>query len=130
MRITHTRVLVDDQQQALLFYTGKLGFMVRHDLHTGSGRRLTVVSPQAPDGVELELAPADHPAAGPFRAALVADGIPFTSFAVRDVQAEYERLVERGVRFVQPPTTTGATTAAVLDDTCGNLIRIESGSPA
>ncbi|MGQ1797479.1 VOC family protein [Kocuria oceani] len=130
MRITHTRVLVDDQQQALLFYTGKLGFMVKHDLHTGSGRRLTVVSPHAPDGVELELAPADHPAAGPFRAALVADGIPFTSFTVRDVQAEYERLVERGVRFVQPPTTTGATTAAVLDDTCGNLIRIESGSPA
>ncbi len=57
-------------------------------------------------------------------------GSPFTSFAVRDVQAEYERLVERGVRFVQPPTTTGATTAAVLDDACGNLIRIESGSPA
>lgn len=130
MRITHTRVFVDDQQQALLFYTGKLGFMVKHDLHTGSGRRLTVVSPQAPEGAELELAPSEHPAVGPFRAALVADGIPFTSFAVRDVQAEYERLVERGVRFVQPPARTGTTTTAVLDDTCGNLVRIESGGPA
>ena len=130
MRITHTRVFVDDQQQALLFYTGKLGFLVKHDAHTGTGRRLTVVSPQAPEGVELELAPAGHPAVGPFRAALVADGIPVTSFTVRDVPAEYDRLVERGVRFVQPPTTTAGTTTAVLDDTCGNLVRIASGAPA
>jgi predicted enzyme related to lactoylglutathione lyase len=54
----------------------------------------------------------------------VEDGIPFTSFAVHDVVAEHERLVERGVRFTQPPTAMGSMTTAVFDDTCGNLIQI------
>ena len=130
MRITHTSVFVDDQQKALLFYTGKLGFMVKHDFPAGGARWLTLVSPQAPDGVELVLEPAEHPAVGPFKAALVADGIPFTSFGVADVQAEYDRLVDRGVRFVQGPTTSGPVTTAVLDDTCGNLLQIASAAPA
>ena len=88
MKITHTSVFVDDQQRALLFYTGKLGFMVKHDIPVEGGRWLTLVSPQAPEGVELVLEPSDHPAVGPFKAALVEDGIPFTSFGVQDVQAE------------------------------------------
>jgi catechol 2,3-dioxygenase-like lactoylglutathione lyase family enzyme len=126
MKITHTSVFVDDQQRALLFYTGKLGFMVKHDIPVEGGRWLTLVSPQAPEGVELVLEPSDHPAVGPFKAALVEDGIPFTSFGVQDVQAEYDRLVHKGVRFVQEPTTAGPVTTAVLDDTCGNLIQIAS----
>ena len=126
MKITHTSVFVDEQQRALLFYTGKLGFMVKHDIPVEGGRWLTLVSPQAPEGVELVLEPSDHPAVGPFKAALVEDGIPFTSFGVQDVQAEYERLVHKGVRFVQEPTTAGPVTTAVLDDTCGNLIQIAS----
>lgn len=124
MRITHTSIFVDDQQQALLFYTGKLGFMVKHDAPTGGGRWLTVVSPQAPEGVELVLEPSDHPAVGPFKAAFVADGIPVASFGVPDVRKEYERLRERGVHFVREPASTGGVTTAVLDDTCGNLIQI------
>ena len=52
------------------------------------------------------------------------DGIPSTSFAVDDVEAEHERLVAKGVRFVQPPTDLGTVIAAVFDDTCGNLIQI------
>ncbi|MFE7631236.1 VOC family protein [Kocuria sp. NPDC057446] len=128
MRITHTSVFVDDQQQALLFYTGKLGFLVKHDVHAGGARRLTLVSPQAPEGVELVLEPAEHPAVAPFRAALVADGIPFMSFGVKDVRAEHERLRERGVHFVQEPTVSGPEITAVLDDTCGNLIRIAGPS--
>ncbi|GGG66214.1 hypothetical protein GCM10011374_32810 [Kocuria dechangensis] len=126
MKITHTSVFVDDQQRALLFYTGKLGFMVKHDIPVEGGRWLTLVSPQAPEGVELVLEPSDHPAVGPFKAALVEDGIPFTSFGVQDVRAEYDRLVHKGVRFVQEPTTAGPVTTAVLDDTCGNLIQIAS----
>ena len=129
MRITHTSVFVGDQQQALLFYTGKLGFMVKHDVPAGGARWLTLVSPQAPEGVELVLEPSEHPAVGPFKAALVADGIPFTSFGVKDVRAEYERLRERGVHFVQEPTVSGPYTTAVLDDTCGNLIQIASPHP-
>jgi catechol 2,3-dioxygenase-like lactoylglutathione lyase family enzyme len=83
-----------------------------------------VVSPDAPDGVELLLEPDEHPAAKPFKAALVEDGIPFTSFGVDDVQQEYERLRGLGVRFTQEPTAMGSVTTAVLDDTCGNLIQI------
>jgi catechol 2,3-dioxygenase-like lactoylglutathione lyase family enzyme len=83
-----------------------------------------VVSPEDPDGTELVLEPDEHPAAKPFKKALVADGIPFTAFAVDDVRAEHERLRGLGVRFTQEPADMGPVTTAVLDDTCGNLIQI------
>ncbi len=126
MKITVTSVLVDDQDKALRFYTEVLGFVKKTEVPLGEHRWLTVVSPDEPDGVELVLEPDEHPAAKPFKEALVADGIPFTSFAVADVQAEYERLTGRGVVFTQPPATMGPVTTAVLDDTCGNLIQIAS----
>lgn len=126
MKITLSSVFVDDQDRALAFYTEKLGFVVAADVPVGSHRWLTVVSPEAPDGTQLVLEPADHPAVRPFREALVADGIPFTSFGVGDVQTEYERLLGLGVRFTQPPTSAGPATTAVLDDTVGNLIQIAS----
>lgn len=124
MRITITSVLVDDQEKALRFYTDVLGFVKKIDVPAGGARWLTVVSPEDPDGVELLLEPSGHPAVGPFKEALVNDGIPFTSFAVKDVQAEYERLQGLGVTFTQPPTQMGPVTTAVFDDTCGNLIQI------
>ena len=126
MKITLSSVFVDDQDRALAFYTEKLGFEVAADVPLGEHRWLTVVSPDAPDGTQLVLEPADHPAVGPFRNALVADGIPFTSFGVNDVQAEYERLLGLGVQFTQPPVAAGPVTTAVLDDTVGNLIQIAS----
>ena len=124
MRITVTSVLVDDQEKALRFYTDILGFKTKHDIPLGAARWLTVVSPQDPDGTELLLEPDEHPAARPFKDALVADGIPFTSFAVDDVAAETSRLQGLGVRFTQEPTQMGPVTTAVFDDTCGNLIQI------
>jgi catechol 2,3-dioxygenase-like lactoylglutathione lyase family enzyme len=124
MKITLTSVLVDDQATALRFYTEKLGFVKTTEIPMGEHAWLTVVSPEQPDGVELVLEPSSHPAVGPFKKALVADGIPFTSFAVADVQKEYERLTGLGVTFTQPPTAMGPVTTAVLDDTCGNLIQI------
>ena len=126
MRITLTSVLVDDQDKALAFYTDILGFQKKTEIPLGEARWLTVVSPDDPDGVELVLEPDAHPAARPFKAALVEDGIPYTSFAVEDVQTEFERLRELGVRFTQEPTEMGPVTTAVLDDTCGNLIQIAS----
>ena len=124
MKINLASVLVDDQEKALRFYTEKLGFVKKTEVPLGGHRWLTVVSPDEPDGVELVLEPDEHPAAKPFKAALVQDGIPFTSFAVRDVQAEYDRLTGLGVTFTQPPTVMGPVTTAVLDDTCGNLIQL------
>jgi catechol 2,3-dioxygenase-like lactoylglutathione lyase family enzyme len=124
VRIAMTSVLVDDQEKALRFYTDVLGFVAKNDVPLGEHRWITVVSPQAPDGVELVLEPDAHPAAKPFKAALVADGIPFTAFAVDDVHAEYERLTGLGVTFTQPPVAMGPVTVAVLDDTCGNLVQL------
>jgi catechol 2,3-dioxygenase-like lactoylglutathione lyase family enzyme len=124
LTINITSVFVDDQAKALAFYTDVLGFVKKTDVPAGGARWLTVVSPAAPDGVELLLEPDGHPAARPFKEALVADGIPFTQFAVEDVQAEFERLSAAGVRFVQEPTDLGPVVMAVFDDTCGNLIQI------
>jgi catechol 2,3-dioxygenase-like lactoylglutathione lyase family enzyme len=124
MRITVTSVLVDDQAKALAFYTDVLGFEKKTDVPLGSHRWLTVVAPDARDGVELVLEPDEHPAAKPFKEALVLDGIPYTSFAVDDVEREYDRLHGLGVRFTQEPTAMGPVTTAVFDDTCGNLIQI------
>jgi len=124
MRINLTSVLVDDQEKALRFYTEVLGFQEKANVPLGEHRWITVVSPEDPDGTELVLEPDEHPAAKPFKKALVADGIPFTAFAVDDVRAEYERLRGLGVHFTQEPADMGPVTTAVLDDTCGNLIQI------
>jgi catechol 2,3-dioxygenase-like lactoylglutathione lyase family enzyme len=125
MRIVVTSVLVDDQAKAHRFYTDVLGFVTRHDIDLGGGARwLTVVSPQDPDGTELLLEPDGHPAARPWKAALVEDGIPYTSFGVDDIDAEFQRLSALGVVFTQPPTKMGPVTTAVFDDTCGNLIQM------
>jgi catechol 2,3-dioxygenase-like lactoylglutathione lyase family enzyme len=124
MRIKLTSVFVDDQAKALQFYTEILGFVKKHDVPLGDDRWLTVVSSQDVDGVELLLEPNGHAAVKPFTEALVADGIPFASFAVDDVRTEYERLSSLGVRFTQEPTEMGPVTTAVLDDSCGNLIQL------
>jgi catechol 2,3-dioxygenase-like lactoylglutathione lyase family enzyme len=124
--INLTSVLVDDQDKALAFYTDILGFQPKADVPMGEHRWLTVVSRANPDGVELVLEPDEHPAARAFKLALVADGIPFTSFGVADVHASYEALQARGVTFVQPPTAMGPVVTVVLDDTCGNLIQLAS----
>jgi len=124
MRIYVASVLVDDQEKALRFYTDVLGFVKKTEMELGEFRWLTVVSPDDPDGVELVLEPDGHPAAKPFKDALAADGIPYTSFAVADVQAEYERLRGLGVEFTQGPVEMGPAITAVLDDTCGNLIQL------
>jgi catechol 2,3-dioxygenase-like lactoylglutathione lyase family enzyme len=124
IRINVTSVYVDDQAKALAFYTEKLGFIKKTDVPAGEYRWLTVVSPASPDGVELLLEPAGHPAADPFKKALVADGIPFTQFAVDDVHAEVQRLKGLGVEFTQEATDFGPVITAVLDDTCGNLIQL------
>ena len=117
-------IWVKDIDESLAFYTDVLGFEPRSDVPFGNGDRwLTVGTPGEP-AVELLLEPSGHPAVGPFRDALAADGIPAALFAVDDVRAEHERLVAAGVVFTQPPTEFGPVTTAVFDDTCGNLIQI------
>ncbi len=123
IRLHVSSVFVDDQAHALRFYTDVLGFEARTDVPLGNGDRwLTVGSPG--QDVELLLEPSGHPAVGPYRDALAADGIPLASFAVDDVHGEHDRLLEAGVTFTQPPTEMGPVTTAVFDDTCGNLVQL------
>jgi predicted enzyme related to lactoylglutathione lyase len=127
VRIQLTSVYVDDQRAALAFYTDVLGFIKHHDIPIGNDSWLTVVAPDFPDGPELLLEPAGHPAVKPYRDALVEDGIPLAQFAVDDVEAEHDRLTKKGVSFTQPPTDVGQAIIAVFDDTCGNLIQLVAG---
>lgn len=122
IRIAVTSVFVDDQAKALDFYTDVLGFQKKRDVPAGGARWLTVVSPADPDGVELLLEPNGNPIAKTYQQALYDAGIPATTFAVDDLQAEYDRLRERGVAFTSEPVTHEGVTSVVFDDTCGNLI--------
>jgi catechol 2,3-dioxygenase-like lactoylglutathione lyase family enzyme len=90
MKITMTSVLVDDQAKALEFYVGLLGFLKKVDMELpgGAGRWLTLVSPEAPDGVQLLLEPDQHPAARPFKSALFETASP-RLLRVEDIQKEY-----------------------------------------
>jgi predicted enzyme related to lactoylglutathione lyase len=124
MKIIVTSIFVQDQAKALEFYSEKLGFVKKHDVPTGEYRWLTLVSPEGQDGTELLLEPNAHPAAKEYQEKLFADGIPVTMFGVADIHAEYNRLVEKGVKFIMEPTKMGEVTIAVFDDTCGNLIQI------
>lgn len=124
MKISTVSVFVDDQQKALDFYTGKLGFVMTADMPVGEHRWLTVADANNLDGTHFSLEPNEHPAAQAFTQAMLQDGIPWCILAVDDARAEYERLLAEGVTFTQPPTETGPVVVAVLDDTCGNLLQL------
>jgi catechol 2,3-dioxygenase-like lactoylglutathione lyase family enzyme len=126
MKIIVASVSIKDQDKALKFYTEVLGFVKKEDVPLGGGARwVTVVSPDSQNGTELLLEPnADYPAMKALKESLVTDGVPFTMFGVDDVQKEYERLKDLGVKFKMEPTKMGPVTIAIFDDTCGNLIQI------
>ena len=124
MKIFITSLFVDDQAKALKFYTEVLGFVKKTDMPAGDYRWLTVVSPEGSADIELLLEPNVNPAAKTYQKSIHDAGIPATLFKVDDIHKEYERLKKLGVTFTMPPTTTGPTTNAIFDDTCGNLISI------
>lgn len=124
MKIYITSVFVNDQSQALDFYTKILGFQLKHDIDMGSHRWLTLVSKEDLDGTELLLEPSSHEAVKPYRDAIFTDGIPAASFQVTNLSREYERLSGLGVKFVQAPCDMATVMIATLDDTCGNLIQL------
>lgn len=127
MRIKLNSIFVDDQDKALEFYTGVLGFKPSKDIPVGEFRWITVISPDGPPDVELVLEPNNNPAAQQFQEALLEQGIPITAFEVDDVQAEHQRLTQAGVHFTMEPTDLGEVTIAIFSDRCGNLIQIYQG---
>jgi len=124
MRIQLTSVFVSDQDRALRFYTEVLGFRKGADITAGKFRWLTIVSPEEPDGTQLQLGPNDNPAAKTFQEAMFKQGIYAANFIVEDLQTEYEKIKKLGARFTMEPTKTPGSMIAILDDTCGNLIQL------
>ena len=124
MKIKLTSVYVDDEDKALRFYTGVLGFAKKGDFSQGPFRWLTVTSPDDPDGTELQLALNNNPAAKTYQQAIFQQGQPAVMFFTDDVRADYERLKAAGAEFTIPPTDVTASTIAMLYDTCGNLIQL------
>ncbi len=124
MKIKLTSIYVDDQDKALHFYTQVLGFAKKTDVSQGPYRWLTVTSPEEPDGAELQLALNDNPAAKAYQQAILQQGQPAAMFYTDDVKGDYERIKAKGAEFTMPPTDVTASTIAMLNDTCGNLIQI------
>ncbi len=124
MKIKLTTVYVDDQAKALKFYTDVLGFTKKADFSQGAYRWLTVVSPEEPDGIELQLALNNNPAAAAYQQAMFQQGQPAVMFFTDDIKGDYERIKSRGAEFAMPPTDVTGSTIAKLNDGCGNLIQI------
>ena len=124
MKIKLTSVYVDDQEKALRFYTDVLGFVKKADFSNGPFRWLTVASTEEPDGTELQLALNNTPAAKAYQQAIFQQGQPAVMFSSDDVKGDYERIRARGAAFTMPPTDVTASTIAMLNDTCGNLIQL------
>jgi len=124
MKIKLTNIYVDDQQKALRFYTEVLGFVKKADFSQGPFRWLTVVSPEEPDGTELQLALNDNPVAKAYQQAMFEQGQPAAMFFTNDVKGDYERIKARGGEFTMPPTDVPGATISRLNDTCGNIIQL------
>ena len=124
MKIKVTSIYVDDQENALRFYTEVIGFAKKADFGNGPYRWLTVASPDEPNGTELQLALNNNPAAQTYQKALFEQGQPAAMFYSDDVKADYERMKSRGAEFTMPPTDVTASTIAMVNDTCGNRIQI------
>ena len=117
-------IYVRDQEEALAFYVGKLGFKVHTDVKNGDYRWLTVQHPDQPSfqlGLAKAMAPMQDPAAVQAINELVAKGAmaPMV-MAVDDCRAAYERMQAAGVEFTQEPVERYGAVDASFRDPSGN----------
>ena len=124
MKLTTAVILVENQDQAMEFYVGKLGFEKKSDVPMGPFRWLTVSVPDGAEGMEIFFEPTTFPPAKAYQKARFDAGIPIFAFTSTDVQAEYNRLKQLGVVFRSEPKNLGPIISAVFEDTCGNLIHL------
>jgi catechol 2,3-dioxygenase-like lactoylglutathione lyase family enzyme len=117
-------VYVRDQEEALAFYTEKLGFKVHTDAKNGSYRWLTVQHPDQPS-FQLALATpgaplVDEATAQALREAVAKGAMPPLVLVVDDVRATYDRMKSRGVEFTQEPVARFGSVDASFRDPSGN----------
>jgi catechol 2,3-dioxygenase-like lactoylglutathione lyase family enzyme len=123
-KLSHTTIWVLDQDEALEFYTQKLGFEVRTDASVDNFRWVTVSPADQPDHELILLEPGppmmDEETAEQLKR-LVAKGVVGPgAFETDDCQATYEQLSERGVNFLSEPTKRFYGIEATLRDNSGN----------
>lgn len=124
-KMTHSSIMVLDQDSAYEFYIDKLGFKLVLDLAMpGGGRWLTVSPPGQPD-VEIILSPVKHNGHSPEKVALLTDMIKEGTFGISvftsdDIFATYEEMKAKGVVFTKPPTQEFYGTEAIFKDDSGN----------
>jgi uncharacterized glyoxalase superfamily protein PhnB len=132
IKIANAQLWVNDQEEALAFYTQKLGMEVRADVtlpEMGDFRWLTVGPVGQPDVAITLMAIPGHPIMDAETAAqvreLTAKGFAGTVFLTTDdCQASYEELKSRGVEFVEPPEERPYGTDSGFRDPSGNSIRL------
>jgi predicted enzyme related to lactoylglutathione lyase len=124
MKIKVTTLYVDDQEKAVKFYTDVMGFVKKTDFSQGPFRWLTLAAAEDPNGVELQLALNNNPAAKAYQEAQFAQKQPAMMFFTDDIKGDYEKIKGRGAEFTMPPTDVTGSTIAMLKDTCGNYIQL------
>jgi catechol 2,3-dioxygenase-like lactoylglutathione lyase family enzyme len=117
--IALTALLVEDYDQAIDFYVGKLGFQVLEDTDLGGGKRWVIVRPAGAVESGLLLARAD----GDGQAARIGDqtgGRVFLFLHTDDFQRDFEAMTRAGVRFIEKPRHEAYGAVAVFEDLYGN----------
>jgi len=131
-QLTHVNVWVDDQDEALAFYTEKLGMELRDDAtvpEMGNFRWLTVGPPGQPDiALTLMAVPGppvfDTDTRDQLKTLVAKGAAGGLFFSTDDCQATYEELKSRGVEFQQEPTEQPYGIDAAIRDPSGNQIRV------
>ena len=117
--IAHIAFLVRDYDEAIAYFTGKLGFTLLEDSAQDEGKRWVIVAPPGWSGTSLLLARA----ATPEQVAAIgrqAGGRVFLFLETDDFRRDYEAMRSRGVKFLEPPRTEPYGTVAVFEDLHGN----------
>lgn len=125
LQIKLATIHVDDQDKALAFYTGVLGFAKNDDEKNGDFRWLTVTAPGDADGTALQLALDSDPAAKAFQEARFAKGEPAAMLFTTDLAADVARIEAKGAKLTMEPTEVmPGVSIATFDDGVGNLIQL------
>jgi catechol 2,3-dioxygenase-like lactoylglutathione lyase family enzyme len=130
-QLTHTQVWVNDQEEALAFYTEKLGLELREDItvpELGNFRWLSVGIPGQDVAITLMAVPGppvfDEETRAKINDLLAKGAAGGLFFVTDDIQKSYEELRERGVEFLQEPTEQPYGTDAGFRDPSGNNFRM------
>lgn len=118
--IVHIALVVRDYDEAIAFYTRKLGFTLVEDTYQpAQDKRWVVVAPPGSRGATLLLARASQPEQEPF-VGNQAGGRVFLFLATDDFWRDYHAMLAVGIRFIRPPSEQPYGTVAVFEDLYGN----------